>query len=93
MVTEDDYVLTLIRIPYGKTERKKHINKKPILIVHALALSSMHWLLNGDQKSLGFRLADEGYDVWLANMRGTTYSRNHRYLNPNIDSDFWEYRL
>jgi pimeloyl-ACP methyl ester carboxylesterase len=32
-----------------------------------------------------------GYDVWLGNNRGTTYSREHKYLNPDKDEAFWKY--
>lgn len=37
------------------------------------------------------QLADIGYDVWLANCRGSTYSRNHLKLKPT-KSDFWDFR-
>lgn len=39
-----------------------------------------------------FILADNGYDVWLANCRGNYYSRRHKYLNPDTDKKFWTFR-
>ncbi|XP_074595186.1 gastric triacylglycerol lipase-like [Brevipalpus obovatus] len=41
--------------------------------------------------NLGFALADHGYDVWLLNHRGNTYSTNHTTYNPFKDSDFWRF--
>lgn len=41
------------------------------------------WLVNSPDESLGFILADNGYDVWLANVRGTQYSSGHTSLIPN----------
>lgn len=62
-------------------------------MLSGLWCSSAAWLLTGPEKSLGFLLADRGYDVWMGNNRGTTDSRNHTTLNPDKDSGFWDFRL
>lgn len=41
------------------------------------------WLVNSPDESLGFILADNGYDVWFANVRGTKYSSEHTSLDSN----------
>ena len=41
---------------------------------------------------LPLRLVNEGYDVWLGNMRGTQYSRGHETLDStDIYSGYWNF--
>ncbi|KAA0042881.1 triacylglycerol lipase 2 isoform X2 [Cucumis melo var. makuwa] len=48
------------------------------------------WLLNSPEQNLPMILADDGYDVWIANTRGTRFSRRHTTLNPT-DQAFWNW--
>ncbi|QHO43002.1 Triacylglycerol lipase [Arachis hypogaea] len=36
------------------------------------------WFLNTPEQSLSFILADQGFDVWVENVRGTHWSHGHR---------------
>lgn len=61
-----------------------------ILLQHGLLDSAHTFAINGPKQSLAFILADNGYDVWLANSRGSTYSSKHVFLNPD-ESAYWNF--
>ncbi|CAG7818822.1 unnamed protein product [Allacma fusca] len=64
--------------------------KGPVIIQHGLTCSSDDWLLLDKSDNLPFILADQGYDVWLGNSRGNSYSNKHlRY--PETSLTFWNY--
>ncbi|XP_058093259.1 triacylglycerol lipase 2-like isoform X2 [Magnolia sinica] len=80
--TEDGFVLSMQRIPDGLVKGNGGNNKQPVLLQHGVLMDGMTWLLESPDQSLGFVLADNGYDVWIANSRGTRWSRGHASLDP-----------
>ncbi|XP_077486097.1 lipase member N-like isoform X1 [Amblyomma americanum] len=91
-VTEDGYLLGMQRIPYGRNETAVlgSGQKKPVvLVIHAAAVSSADFVINFPEQSLGFLLADAGYDVWLGNLRGNVYTSHVRYTKR--ERAFWDF--
>ncbi|XP_070382694.1 lipase member M-like [Dermacentor albipictus] len=91
-VTEDGYVLSLQRVPRGARQLPGPFTGPPVLLVHGLLSSAAVWVLNYPHQSLGFLLADAGYDVWLGNYRGTPYSRGHLEFSDS-NSRYWDFSL
>lgn len=69
VTTADGYVLGTYRIPHGRHQGPPAAGGacgRPVaLLQHGLLDSSAAWVLNTPSQSLGFILADAGYDVWL----------------------------
>jgi pimeloyl-ACP methyl ester carboxylesterase len=87
-----EYIVTTLRDQYllGIQRIVKTGTKGVVLLQHGLLDASHTWVLNFPTQSLGFLLADAGYDVWLGNVRGNTYARaclKHKPTEPA----FWDF--
>ncbi|KAA8542681.1 hypothetical protein F0562_023820 [Nyssa sinensis] len=84
VVTADGYVLLLERIP-------RRDARKVVYLQHGILDSSMGWVSNGVVGSPAFAAFDQGFDVFLGNLRGLV-SREH--VDKNISSrQYWQYSI
>mmetsp|Transcript_12216 Transcript_12216/g.25680 ORF Transcript_12216/g.25680 Transcript_12216/m.25680 type:complete len:419 (-) Transcript_12216:96-1352(-) len=82
--TEDGYILKAFRLP-------QNTSSPVVMLQHGILASSWCWLVNTEDKSLAISLWQMGYDVWLPNSRGNTFSRNHTKLKPFLNKQFWNF--
>ncbi|KAK3122226.1 hypothetical protein QOZ80_8BG0666790 [Eleusine coracana subsp. coracana] len=83
VTTEDGYILSLQRISRGRRRGAGARAGQPVLLQHGVLVDGLSWLLASPEESLAFVLADHGFDVWIANTRGTRWSRRHVSLDSS----------
>jgi lysosomal acid lipase/cholesteryl ester hydrolase len=86
VVTEDGYILKLHRI----LPKNSKFRRGPVLMIHGFLGTAADFVLSGPTTSLAFQLANDGYQVFLGNIRGSKYSMKHQKLDP-LSREFWRF--
>ncbi|OEL14363.1 Triacylglycerol lipase 1 [Dichanthelium oligosanthes] len=87
--TDDGFLLSLQHIPHGKNGVTDNAGP-PVFLQHGLFQGGDTWFINSNEQSLGYILADNGFDVWIGNVRGTRWSKGHSTLSVH-DKLFWDW--
>ncbi|XP_042503573.1 triacylglycerol lipase 1 isoform X2 [Macadamia integrifolia] len=88
--TKDGFILSLQRVSSHTGRDIKFNGGPPILLQHGLFQGGDTWFANSIEQSLGFILADNGFDVWVGNVRGTHWSHGHISFSEK-DKEFWDW--
>ena len=73
------------------SEGPNHRSQGPVLLLHGHTRDGLSWFegwSDGAERTLPAQLYDAGYDVFIANTRGTPNSREH--VDPEKDPDDYE---
>ncbi|KAG9440377.1 hypothetical protein H6P81_020542 [Aristolochia fimbriata] len=87
--TKDGYLLAVQHIPNSREDIQIGAGP-PVFLQHGLFQGGDAWFANSKEESLGFILADKGFDVWIGNVRGTRWSHGHTSLSQR-EKAFWDW--
>lgn len=89
VVTDDQHELTLFRL---QAKNSIMTSGKPVVLLwHGLLDCGDTWIANEENFAPAFVLANQGYDVWVGNSRGTKYSLGHRLYDQRTSEAFWNF--
>ncbi|KAN0027317.1 hypothetical protein ACTFIU_010007 [Dictyostelium citrinum] len=84
VTTDDGYILELERIPNKKSNNVLYLQ-------HGIFDNSFAWIATGPAQSLAFAAYDQGYDVFLGNLRG---NGDRLHQNSKISSkEYWNFSM
>lgn len=83
--TADGFMLRLYRVTRPGTKPGY-----PVLIMHGILCNSTYWVVN-EERSLAFWLAEQGYDVWIGNIR-SNFKMPHKTYKRN-DPRYWAWAV
>ncbi|MCO5573700.1 hypothetical protein L7F22_027474 [Adiantum nelumboides] len=89
VITDDGFVLGMQRM-FSKALAGQR--KQAVFLMHGILSGGDSWLLNPPEQSLGFILADAGYDVWIGNFRTTSFCHGH-VIYTSRDKEYWDWSL
>ncbi|KAF2352725.1 AB-hydrolase lipase domain [Trinorchestia longiramus] len=94
VTTHDGYILVLHHLLGPLNSSPSEVQKPDVaLLMSSIFGSSSDFVINEPHESLGYILADSGYDVWLGNFRGSRSGLNHTHLNADTDRFFWNFSM
>ena len=83
VTTADGFILDVIRLP------SSHAKPYPVYLQHGLIDTGVTYVMNAHaHQNLACILHDQGYDVWLNNVRGNHYSMVNIRFNSS-DPNYW----
>ena len=86
VTTKDGYILTLFRIRDKATKPGAPV----VYFQHGITDTAVCWIIHSADKAPAFVMASLGYDVWLGNFRGNTYSSDHEFLQTD-SKEYWDF--
>jgi len=93
ITTEDGYILTVHRITGNENINQTIYNstqiRKPVVLQHGISASGNNFVANGYRSPAMFYF-DQGFDVWLPNVRGSQYSEKHVKYNFHSE-EYWNF--